>query len=99
MVRIYITRTQGEWKAMETILAELQRKAIPSYVRNECHKIVKEYKGCEDCVTPAEGEPIKWQFCIPDDDYIELKKIAEKMKKTVSSMIDEMVISPLLLPK
>lgn len=100
MARIFITKTKGEWQAIVIILSELRKKAgLPSYVRNESSRLIRDFKDCPDCITPAEGEKVQREFCIPDDEYEELLKIAEKMKITVSSVIDDLVISPLLLPK
>jgi len=42
---------------------------------------------------------IERQFRIPDEVYKELEKIAFKAKKPVSSIVNDFIISPLLLPK
>lgn len=100
MARIFITKTEGEWDAMAIILSELQKKAgLASYVRHESSRLITDYKKCPYCITQAEGEKVQKEFCIPDNEYEVLKLIAEKMKISVSSVIDDLVISPLLLPK
>lgn len=100
MARIFITKTKGEWEAVNIILSELRKRArLSKYVRNESLRLVRDFKECPNCITPADGDKVKMQFLIPDNEYEELKLIAEKMKISVSSVIDDLVISPLLLPK
>lgn len=95
MARICITRTEGEW---ETILSTM-KNGLSQYIRMECSTLIRDFEDCPNCVTPADGKKIVRQIKIPDEVYRELEKIALKAQKPVSSIIDEFIISPLLLPK
>lgn len=95
MARICITRTQGEWD----IIVAGMKNGLSHYIRMECSTLIDDFKDCPLCITPASGDKIERQFRIPDDVYKELEKISKTAQRPISSIIDDFIISPLLLPK
>lgn len=94
--RISLQRTEGEWQKIEQILKD---KGIDwhSYIRRESSRLVNEHKACDVCVSPAEGEIDRRRHNIPIPMYEELSLLAARMGKDVGTVIDEFLLTPLLL--
>lgn len=98
--RILITRTKKEWNLILLKIAEKnKRSGLPSYIRHSTSSLIKDFEDCPDCLDNSDGNKIKRAFIVPVDDYKKLEKIAKKLHKPISTVIDDLVISPLLLPK
>jgi len=52
MARICITRTEGEWEAIN----EGMKNGLSHYIRMECSTLIEDFKDCPLCITPADGE-------------------------------------------
>lgn len=94
--RISLQRTKGEWDQIEKVLKE---KGVDwhSYVRRESSRLVNDHKACDVCVSPAEGNIDRRRHNLPNEMYEELSKLAMRMGKDVGTVIDEFLLTPLLL--
>lgn len=97
--RVTISRTQGEWAEIEKRIKELGKSDINGYLRGEIHKLYKQFKECPVCITPASGDTVTKQHCVPNDIYASLVELANTMNKPVNSVIEDLFIAPLLLPE
>lgn len=95
--RIALTRTQGEWEAIDKILKE-NKSEFHSYLRRESSRLRNAAKECLACVTPAGGPKKQRRHNIPTDIYNDLLEIARLAGKEVGDVLDELLLTPLLLP-
>lgn len=97
--QVYLQHTEGEWREIENKLKQLGKSGgFHSHLHSEIYKMFALYKECEECVSPAEGEVIKKRHEIPDAVYPMLAQLSKKMRKPISTIIDELMVMPLLLP-
>lgn len=93
--RAIIVRTEGEWKAIEQ---RINKSDLNSYLRCELSKLNTKYKECPGCVTHADGELKRKEYLIAADVYQTLELLSIQMKRPISTIIDNLLINPLLLP-
>lgn len=90
-----MTRTQGEWKAVEKRLQD-KKATFHSYLTRKISGLVNEFKRCGECVSPANGEMIRRRHNIPVETFEKLEELASLMGKDVGTIVDEFVIGPML---
>lgn len=95
---IYLSRTQGEWDAIDAAIKKMGRKNLNKFIRSEVSKLGNAYVECPNCITKASGEKKEKRPKIPMESYERLEKIAERMDIHVSTVVDLFIISPLLKP-
>ncbi len=93
--RIALTRTRGEWDKLDKIFKE---KGFHTYIRQESSRIANMAKKCLECVTPAAGEKIQRRHQIPTPIYEDLLAIANLRGIPVGQFLDDLLLTPLLLP-
>lgn len=91
--RIRIQRTEGEW---EEVFSQIGSPDLNRYLQKEIEKLRKKFTECKECVTYAEGAKIEKCHYTKDDSYEFLNEVAKIMKKPVSTVVDELIINPLL---
>jgi hypothetical protein len=96
--RIFIRRTQGEIDAINKRVSELG-KDMNMYLRSEICKLNKKFEECPESVTPATGKKDQFSFYVSEYSYNTLNRIAVKMQRPISTVFDELLISPLLRPE
>jgi hypothetical protein len=97
--RIYLWRTEGEWEVLEAKIKELGKTSFSSYLRSEIPKLQAILNECPDCITPAKGERKEKIISITEESFNTIKEISEKMHTGMASVIDEFLITPLLLER
>lgn len=95
--RISILRTEGEWKHVMALLYEQKQTDIHGYLHREISRMTNIFKDCEVCITPADGHMKSFRHNIPTHIYEKLLPIAQKMGKPVATIVDDLLITPLLL--
>lgn len=96
---IYLIKTEGEWDAIEKAISKMGRKNLNKFIRTEANKLGNAYIECPDCITQASGEKLEKRPKIPIESYKKLEKIAKRMDVKVSTVIDILIILPLLQGK
>lgn len=91
--RIRIQRTEGEW---EEIISLIGSPDLNRYLQKEIEKLRKKFNECPGCVTCASGNKIEKCHYTKDESYDFLNEVAQIMKKPVSTVVDELIINPLL---
>lgn len=100
MARIFIKKTQEEWNNLSFIMSRQEfRSGLPNFIRRESFRFVQEVKDSPDKISTLENMKIQKEFIFPESQYEELFRLSVILRKPVSTIIDEFVISPLLLPK
>lgn len=97
--RIAISRTQGEWEIIEERAILIGRPNLASHMRSELYKIAKIYSRCPTCVTPSSGEKIRKEFPVYPDIYDALCSLSSLMKIPISTIVDRLILQPLLMPE
>jgi hypothetical protein len=97
VIPISISKTAGEWEIINQKISESGKENLSEYIRGEVRKLQIKFRECPECITPATGgTAITKRPYIPIYYYAEIKLIALRMSIPVSSVIDELIISPLL---
>lgn len=97
--QVYLQHTEGEWKEIENKLKRLGKTGgFHSHLHSEIYKMYAMYNECAECVSPADGDVVKVRHEIPEAVYPMLSQLSRKMKKPISTIIDELMVMPLLLP-
>lgn len=97
--RIYIQRTAGEWNVINEEVKKLGKQDLHTYLHCGISRLKRIYQECPDCITPAQGEITQKSHQLPDELYEILEKLSQKMKKPISSIVDDLLITPLLRPR
>lgn len=96
--RVKLYRTPAEWKIIERKIQESGKSDFSSFMRSEINKLTSRYNECPYCITVAEGDKIEKACPLTDLSYDILKEISIKMQKPIASILDDFIITPLLMP-
>jgi hypothetical protein len=98
--RITIHRTPGEWEEIDLQIKARGKKTVSGYLGSEVSKLTKAFiKNPSSITSGSGGEKKANQFRIEYQTYLILKEVAIKMNRSVDSIVDDLVIVPLLAPK
>lgn len=97
--RVFVVRTEGELNAIDVRILELGKIDMAAYIRSEIKKVGVLFNECPLCITPADGEKKEKAFYISNESYEILRQLSDKMKRPISSVFDELFITPLLMPE
>lgn len=97
--QLSVSKTKGEWSLIQEKVIAAGKKDLNAYIRCEAMKIKKAFKKNPSWVTYAKGERIEKRPYLPLSMYEDLDIIAMQMKIPVSTLIDRLIIEPMLLPK
>ena len=75
-----------------------KNNSLNSYISNKIRVLIREYKKCPNCIVEAlqKNNYSKFQY-VPNDDLSILKEISEKSKKPIATIIDAIIITPILI--
>jgi hypothetical protein len=94
---LVIQKTESEWSLILSKIEALGKKDLNGYVRSEVRKLTAEYERCPTAITCANGGSKKSRRpYIHEDSHKILQELSKKMKKPISSIVDEFIILPLL---
>ena len=96
--KLHIKRTKGEWALIEKKLKKMGKPGLHQYLHSEVHKLNRLYKECPQCVSAGDGQKQIVRHQIPEPIYEMLAELSIKMHKPISNIIDDLLITPLLLP-
>ena len=97
--RITICRTVGEMEFIRERLKEMGRSEIRPYLTSKISNLVDTYNKCPDCITPAWGDRQQLEYFVRDRrTYQTLKQISFLLQKSVSAVVDDFIIAPILAP-
>lgn len=94
--KISISKTEGEWIVIEKRIKESGKANLNIFLRGEICKLKMRHDECPNCVTPADGKMIEKRPFISVKCYEDMKLIALRMRMPVASVIDELILNPLL---
>ncbi len=97
--RIKIYRTEGEFEEMNLKIKSSGKTDLNYYLRSEIYKLERNFEKSPTTLTAASGEKVYKVHYIEEKSYQILLKLSIIMKKPISSIVDELIISPLLTPK
>lgn len=95
--RLKLSRTSAEWAIIERKIKESKKKDLNTFL---CAEISKLIKNGNKLLEIPEVEEDEKKICkvhyLSDHSYEVLKRISVKMKRPVSSIVDQLIINPLL---
>jgi len=100
--QIQITRTEGEWDLIIKKLCpagEDQLKAISRHIRREVLKIKNRMNEVPESVTWMGGKKVEKRPYIDNSIIEDIKRIAITMQVSEQTVIDRLIITPLLQPQ
>lgn len=97
--KVFISRTQREWDAIENKLKEIGRNNLNSYIRGQISLLERQYADCPSCVCTSVGKRIQKPFTVQPTPFKTLDKVSLKTGIPVSTIIDRLIIDPLILSK
>lgn len=92
--KIKVARTEGEWAYVMKCAGA--SGDINSFLRREIEKLRKKFKECPKCVTMADGDKEEKVHYLADESYNFLIAVSKIMKKPPATVVDELIINPLL---
>lgn len=92
--RIFIKRTKPEWDAIEKRLKELGKADLSIYLRNSIGKLKEDLE--KKKMFTEEKKLVKKQPKLSESQWNDLKELSIKMKKPISSIVNDYLIMPLL---
>lgn len=95
---IFISKTQWEWDIISQKIADLGKKNLITFIRHEVRKLGNNYKNDSCPIKEDFGKKICKRPSISTSSYEKLHDISTKMKIPVSSVVDRLIIQPLLRP-
>lgn len=94
--QVKLVRTQGEWDSIDKLLSDAGDNGWCEFLKKNISLLRDQYRKCPTCITPANGDKKKRCIDLNEGQYKLLEAIAFQMKKPVASVIDELIISPIL---
>lgn len=94
---LYISKTQQEWDIITKKIYELGKKDLSVFIRSEVRKLKDQYQSNEKNHQRSTGTKIEKRPYIPEDSYEKLKVLSDQMQIPVSSVVDRLIIQPLLI--
>lgn len=91
--RISIQRTEAEWDKIRSVIPN---RDIGRYLMKEILRIERMYKENPHSITIAAGIKTAKSRRLHPETYRCMKEISRKMKRPISTIIDELVIAPIL---
>lgn len=96
--KIYISRTNREWKAIEKRMAEIGRKDLASYIVGRISLLEKQYADDKNGVISSIEKRIQKPIFIKENYLKILGVISLKTGTPVATLIDRLILDPLMLP-
>lgn len=98
--RISLLRTEGEWDKINSYISGDYNADWNKFWNKNISALKDKYRQCPDCVTCAEGGKQRRYLNFTEEQHKLLEAIAFQMKKPVASVIDELILVPILrLPR
>lgn len=94
--RISLLRTNGEWDRINDHISQDCNTDWSKFWNKRIAVLKENYRKCPSCVTCADGDKVTKILNFTEEQYKLLEAIAFQMKKPVASVIDELIISPIL---
>lgn len=91
-----------EWKIVDKRIKELgARNTIHNYLHNKMQSLAKDYNTCPDCILESLSDKgtEKKRHHVPMDIYNVFKDISQKSKVPITTIVDRLIIAPLLIDK
>ena len=96
--RVRIKRTKGEMAAIDEKINELGKKNLHSYLYGEIAKLEKRFLESPKSITSGTGDKVLFYHCVSPTTYNTLKRIAALKNKSINSIVEDYIITPLLHP-
>lgn len=96
--RVRIMRTEGEMIAIDKKIKELGKKDLHSYLYGEIAKLEKKFLENPKLITAATGKTKFFYHCVSPTTYNALKRIAALKDRSINSVVEDFIITPLLHP-
>lgn len=110
--QIDLRHYQTEWDIIHKRIAELKKRNNKSnkakvqffhnHLRNKIRLLAKDYKECPDCILEAladKNKKIPIRHLIDLEVYEPFIEISEKSKIPITTIIERLIIAPLLIEK
>lgn len=93
--KLYISRTKKEWETIEQKLSQIGKSDLASFINRKVYQLEKEYKKCPQCVCEIVEDRKQKKISVSYPKV--LQKISVKTGKPISTVLDRLIIEPLLL--
>lgn len=94
--RVRVTKTASEMDLIKQSLQAMGKPDFDKYLRLEANNLLKKFEENPDLIPDNYNDTtIRKEIRLHESTYEELLKISEKIKKPVSTIIDEFLIIPL----
>jgi len=93
---LFISKTKWEWDVILKKVVNSGKKDLSFFIRHEVWKLGLEYINDNKPIHEEMGRKICKRPYIPIESYKKLEIIAEQMKIPVSSVVEKLIIQPLL---
>lgn len=98
--RVTIVKTNREWKIIEKRISELGSKDYNRYLHKKIASLIEDYKKCPECINNfLLGKKSIRQKTLSFDFYKILSEISENTGVPISTIVDKVIITPLLIEK
>jgi hypothetical protein len=98
--KVRVIKTYGEFEYLDYLVRELGFKDFKSYFITSSRQLTRKFNICQSCITPAYGEKERKEFYFPNQEtYDAIFQISILKDTSIAAVIDEILISPLLLPQ
>jgi hypothetical protein len=94
--QLSIRRTEWEWQIIEEKIYSSGKESLTSFIRAEAVRLKKDFTNYPLDKIPEECTKIEKRPYLPVGLYQSLEEIASKMNIPVSTLIDRMILDPLL---
>lgn len=92
-IKLSISKTDEEWDIIEQ---KIGGKSLTDYVWPEVNKLLKQFEDCNECLKKAKRTTTEKRPYLPTPTYTKLSKFAKKIDVSPSTIVDILIIQPLL---
>lgn len=97
--RVYISRTNREWQVIDKRMEEINRKNLSAYVMGRISLIERQYADNKNSVITAIEYRIQKPLFLKESSLKIIGVLSLKTGIPVATIIDRLIIEPLLLSK
>lgn len=95
--RIFISRTENEWTAIEKRLEEMNLSNFNSYLNSRISLLQKKYKESPSDLCTSIGKRVQREYSVNEKYFKILNIISVKTSIPVSTIVDRTIIEPLII--
>lgn len=97
-LKVRVNKTEGEWEIINQKIKSSGKRDFNTFMQSRLSEIATRFNNSPESITNAAGRRIEKCHYVNPDIYKTLKLISFKMQISESTVVDKLIINPILHP-